>query len=110
MDKLWSPWRSNYIQSFKDKDESAKCVFCNVESALSDQRAHQSADVQDQRGPARLVAELASEDFAPVPLLAATALHGLLHVSRTDNTIHDRNFEGRRIFRTLLSMETKRKV
>ena len=33
VDKLWSPWRSNYIQSFKDKDDSDKCVFCDVESA-----------------------------------------------------------------------------
>lgn len=33
MDKLWSPWRSNYIQSFKDKDESESCVFCNAENA-----------------------------------------------------------------------------
>lgn len=32
MEKLWSPWRSNYIKSFKDKDESEKCVFCFAES------------------------------------------------------------------------------
>ncbi len=28
MDKLWSPWRSNYIKSFKVKDEDEGCVFC----------------------------------------------------------------------------------
>lgn len=28
MDKLWSPWRSNYIKSFKIKDEDEGCVFC----------------------------------------------------------------------------------
>lgn len=31
MDKLWSPWRSKYIESFKpggNKDE--KCLFCRV--------------------------------------------------------------------------------
>lgn len=26
MEKLWSPWRSQYIESFKIKDK--KCVFC----------------------------------------------------------------------------------
>lgn len=28
MDKLWSPWRSNYIQSFKSKKDDEECVFC----------------------------------------------------------------------------------
>ena len=28
MEKLWSPWRSNYIDSFKDSDENTQCVFC----------------------------------------------------------------------------------
>ncbi|MGD8777767.1 MAG: HIT domain-containing protein [Ignavibacteria bacterium] len=30
MDKLWSPWRSNYIQSFKNKNEDEECVFCSA--------------------------------------------------------------------------------
>ena len=30
MDKLWSPWRSNYIQSFKHKNEKEECVFCSA--------------------------------------------------------------------------------
>lgn len=30
MEKLWSPWRSNYIDSFKDKDENEECVFCKA--------------------------------------------------------------------------------
>ncbi|GAB4300096.1 MAG: HIT domain-containing protein [Ignavibacteriaceae bacterium] len=30
MDKLWSPWRSQYIESFKDKTESNGCIFCEV--------------------------------------------------------------------------------
>jgi ATP adenylyltransferase len=30
MDKLWSPWRSNYIQSFKHKNENNECVFCSA--------------------------------------------------------------------------------
>ncbi len=32
MDKLWSPWRSNYIDSFKDRTGDEKCVFCDSES------------------------------------------------------------------------------
>lgn len=28
MEKLWSPWRSQYIDSFKIKDEDKSCVLC----------------------------------------------------------------------------------
>lgn len=31
MDKLWSPWRSNYIESFKTKKDSDACVFCEAQ-------------------------------------------------------------------------------
>lgn len=30
MDMLFSPWRSNYINSFKDKKEESGCVFCDA--------------------------------------------------------------------------------
>lgn len=30
MDKLWSPWRANYIQSFKHKSDKDDCVFCEA--------------------------------------------------------------------------------
>jgi ATP adenylyltransferase len=30
MEKLWSPWRSQYIDSIKDNDKSGGCIFCNV--------------------------------------------------------------------------------
>ena len=30
MKKLWSPWRSNYIESFKTKKDSDVCVFCEA--------------------------------------------------------------------------------
>lgn len=30
MEKLWSPWRSKYIESFKSDSDSAKCVFCEM--------------------------------------------------------------------------------
>lgn len=31
MEKLWSPWRSNYIDSFKHKKENDQCVFCSAQ-------------------------------------------------------------------------------
>lgn len=30
MEKLWSPWRSNYIDSFKEADDNNECVFCSA--------------------------------------------------------------------------------
>ena len=30
MEKLWSPWRSNYIDSFKDTKDDSECVFCSA--------------------------------------------------------------------------------
>jgi len=30
MERLWSPWRSMYIDSMKDKDGDESCVFCNA--------------------------------------------------------------------------------
>ncbi len=30
MKKMWSPWRSNYIESFKNKSDKDECVFCNA--------------------------------------------------------------------------------
>ncbi len=30
MDKLWSPWRSQYIESFKDKDKNSNCILCDL--------------------------------------------------------------------------------
>jgi ATP adenylyltransferase len=30
MEKLWSPWRSNYIDSFKTKGDADLCVFCET--------------------------------------------------------------------------------
>lgn len=32
MEKLWSPWRSKYIESFKNDSDEKKCIFC----AMSD--------------------------------------------------------------------------
>ncbi|MBU2506007.1 MAG: HIT domain-containing protein [Bacteroidetes bacterium] len=30
MEKLWSPWRSQYIESFKNKTGEEKCIFCEA--------------------------------------------------------------------------------
>jgi ATP adenylyltransferase len=30
MDKLWSPWRSKYIESFKPGGEKEGCLFCRI--------------------------------------------------------------------------------
>jgi ATP adenylyltransferase len=34
MEKLWSPWRSQYIDSFKSDEKKGECIFC--ESAGKD--------------------------------------------------------------------------
>ena len=34
MEKLWSPWRSKYIESLGEKKDDEKCIFC--ESAKND--------------------------------------------------------------------------
>ena len=36
MDKLWSPWRSQYIDSFKNKNDDDECVFCEMTDADPD--------------------------------------------------------------------------
>jgi len=30
MEKLWSPWRSQYIESFKDSADKKSCIFCSA--------------------------------------------------------------------------------
>lgn len=30
MEKLWSPWRSKYIESFKSDEDKSKCIFCSM--------------------------------------------------------------------------------
>ena len=48
MKNLWSPWRSKYIESFKDEQSNGKCIFCEaVEKDISDMNnlvAHKSSN------------------------------------------------------------------
>jgi ATP adenylyltransferase len=30
MEKLWSPWRSKYIDSFKSEEKKSECIFCEA--------------------------------------------------------------------------------
>ncbi len=30
MEKLWSPWRSKYIDSFKTEEKISECIFCDA--------------------------------------------------------------------------------
>jgi len=30
MEKLWSPWRSQYIESFKSDEDKSRCIFCQM--------------------------------------------------------------------------------
>jgi ATP adenylyltransferase len=30
MEKLWSPWRSKYIESFNSDEDKSKCIFCQM--------------------------------------------------------------------------------
>ncbi|HCY77795.1 MAG TPA: HIT family hydrolase [Ignavibacteriales bacterium] len=32
MEKLWSPWRSKYIDSFKSDEDKTSCIFCKMQS------------------------------------------------------------------------------
>ena len=37
MKNLWSPWRSNYIESFKTEQSGGNCIFCEaLEKDISD--------------------------------------------------------------------------
>lgn len=38
MDRMWSPWRSNYIESFKNQKDDEQCVFCTAQKGnISDE-------------------------------------------------------------------------
>jgi ATP adenylyltransferase len=37
MEKLWSPWRSQYIESFQDKNKITGCIFCSMDGKNKDE-------------------------------------------------------------------------
>lgn len=38
MERLWSPWRSEYINSFKDEAEKSGCIFCDYPKEDNDEK------------------------------------------------------------------------
>jgi ATP adenylyltransferase len=38
MDRLWSPWRMEYIQATKDEAEDAPCIFCRIRDGEESER------------------------------------------------------------------------
>jgi ATP adenylyltransferase len=38
MEKLWSPWRSKYIESFKSDEDKSKCIFCQMVDLNPDEK------------------------------------------------------------------------
>lgn len=40
MKRLWSPWRSKYIESFNEKKRSRKCIFCGARNNTNDAKRH----------------------------------------------------------------------
>ena len=38
MERLWSPWRSEYIESFKSESEKSGCIFCDFPKETDDEK------------------------------------------------------------------------
>jgi len=38
MERLWSPWRREYIQSNKDEPEDRECIFCRIQRGEESER------------------------------------------------------------------------
>ena len=38
MQRLWSPWRSKYIDSFSKNERPKKCIFCGVQNGKNEAR------------------------------------------------------------------------
>lgn len=48
MDKLWSPWRSQYIESFKDDSGDKSCIFCDMLDKNPDDDSNLLVDNSDK--------------------------------------------------------------
>jgi ATP adenylyltransferase len=45
MDRLWSPWRMEYIQATKDEAEDAPCIFCRIRDGEDSERVLARGDL-----------------------------------------------------------------
>ncbi len=45
MEKMWSPWRSQYIDSIKDNKKDKKCVFCAMSENVAESNDNLIVDV-----------------------------------------------------------------
>jgi ATP adenylyltransferase len=84
MEKLWSPWRSQYIESFKDKNKSSSCVFC-------------SAVKQEMNDDSSLVVEKGEHTFTVLNLYPYNNGHLMVvphkHINNIDALINDEKIE-----------------
>ncbi len=47
MEKLWSPWRSKYIDSFNSDADKTKCIFCQMLSLNPNDRDNLLVDMDE---------------------------------------------------------------
>ena len=40
MDRLWSPWRMEYIAAAKEPADGDGCIFCDLPASGDDEAAH----------------------------------------------------------------------
>jgi ATP adenylyltransferase len=45
MERLWSPWRMEYILANKDEPEDAECVFCRIQRGEESERVLARSDL-----------------------------------------------------------------
>jgi ATP adenylyltransferase len=45
MERLWSPWRMEYIQSNKEQSEDAECIFCRIQRGEESERVLTRSDL-----------------------------------------------------------------
>jgi ATP adenylyltransferase len=45
MERLWSPWRMEYIQATKDESADAPCIFCRIRDGEEEERVLARTDL-----------------------------------------------------------------